>query len=769
MPNPEVKTRFTLEGEQKFRTAMNEAAAAVKVLNSEQKLATATFKNTGDAQKYAADKTQILKDKIEAQKAAVKAAEAAVKQLTNEGYDKNSKKMQTWQQRLNSAQTELVKMQTELQNVASDVEKTTTKTDKMNDSLETIGKKASFDAVVTGLSKITGAMEAAASKALELAGNLKNAMVDAAGWADDLATTASVYGFDTDTLQQMQYTADILDTTTENIIKSRQKLINNMVYGGTEVQDAFDALGVSTRDMVSGKYGDVVGEYRDWADVFWEVGEALMNLDDFEQANALATKTLGRSWEQLKPIFDSDWASEDNYLGRAFSSAREYYDAVMKSWNTVSDEDVGKLTALDDALQKLENEFTTLKETVLAQLAPGLEGIANAVSTLLSQLNEYLKTDEGKEKLQGLSDAVSALFASLSDIDFGAAINIAAGAIDSLTSGLLWLKDNWGEVQIGLLAIAGAFGLMKVSEGVLSFLSMIGGAKYLFGGSGGGGNAASDAATTAAAAGSASVGKLNIVKRLAANAGTTLANLDPAGTTALILPYLEDHTEFGRQLRNGGTLQEAAQAQISNITDFVSSIPERLTSWYHESYWDEIVGGIGDWFGSLGPAWDDYFQLKGENERAYSNTLQDALTEMQAFFEGNPVEAETQPVVEDNAAADIAAQVGTVEIPAILMVTSDKSGPYTKLGSFSAGSPLVYYSKDLNEHANGLSYVPFDNYPAILHKGERVQTAREVSSANSFNSNLYVEKMIMNNSTDANGLASAMAAAQRRRMSGYGS
>ena len=71
-------------------------------------------------------------------------------------------------------------------------------------------------------------------------------------------------------------------------------------------------------------------------------------------------------------------------------------------------------------------------------------------------------------------------------------------------------------------------------------------------------------------------------------------------------------------------------------------------------------------------------------------------------------------------------------------------------------------------HANGLPYVPFDGYKAILHKGERVIPAREVQSR-SYNSNLYVESMYMNNGTDADGLASAMAAAQRRTMSSLGS
>jgi hypothetical protein len=104
-------------------------------------------------------------------------------------------------------------------------------------------------------------------------------------------------------------------------------------------------------------------------------------------------------------------------------------------------------------------------------------------------------------------------------------------------------------------------------------------------------------------------------------------------------------------------------------------------------------------------------------------------------------------------AAEIAEQIGTVIIPAVL--------------SFGAGIQNML-SGLIPGFANGIHSVPYDGMLARLHKGERVMPAREVQSR-SYNSNLYVESMYMNNGTDAAGLASAMAAAQRRTMSGFGS
>ena len=127
----------------------------------------------------------------------------------------------------------------------------------------------------------------------------------------------------------------------------------------------------------------------------------------------------------------------------------------------------------------------------------------------------------------------------------------------------------------------------------------------------------------------------------------------------------------------------------------------------------------------------------------------------------NAVEVPVEPEVPDGASAQISTDIGTVQVPVELVVTN----PGALRPSVGGGSGVG--SVKMMRYANGLPYVPYDNYLALLHKGEQVVPAR--ATGNNFSSNLYVDRMIMNNGQDAQGLAGAVAAANRRVMRGRGS
>lgn len=147
------------------------------------------------------------------------------------------------------------------------------------------------------------------------------------------------------------------------------------------------------------------------------------------------------------------------------------------------------------------------------------------------------------------------------------------------------------------------------------------------------------------------------------------------------------------------------------------------------------------------------------NEPAETDALQQKLDRMEKNLDPMTVKMEPEP----GAAGSLAEQVGTVNVPAMLVYNGFSFG-WGQGGGGTGGAG----NNSLAQHANGIWSVPSDNYLALLHRGERVVPARQVNSRN-FSSNLYVENMNMNNGMDAQGLADRIAASQRRTMSGYGS
>ena len=289
---------------------------------------------------------------------------------------------------------------------------------------------------------------------------------------------------------------------------------------------------------------------------------------------------------------------------------------------------------------------------------------------------------------------------------------------------------------------------------MLEFLRLINGAKGLFGGSGGsGGSGGGGDVTTVTGGGGIWKKAVTGLTALASKAGTTLTAADPTGLTAMILPALGDLTAGGQIIRDGGTVAEAAEAETKAVEQAAENavkawedwgkqiidVPKRLS----QAVWKDLFGGgdnnPGDWSSENGDDWS----------------------------------VKVKPEAVDGSSALISEQIGAVTVPVIPVVTGGGGGGSV---SSSSGGGRGFVTWDPGPagmllrgrmYANGIWDVP-DTRLALLHPGEQVRPAREVASRN-FSSNLYVESMIMNNGTDAAGLASAMAAAQRRTMSGYGS
>ena len=730
----DVSVKMGVSGIAQFKQGMTDAAASVKTLDAALKTNEKQLQAPGDKEAFLASQSNLLKGKIEALKTVAKNAEQALKQMEANGVSKTSKAYQDMQRKLVEAQGSILDTQQDIQSLGSAAEESAGKTDKLATSLGGLNKKVSLEQVIGAIGSITNAMEKAAGKAVDLGKKLWENITDVARYSDDVATQAMVLNMDVEDYQKMKAVFDTVGELTVQEWTKAKKKVQQAIYDPTDDQNTvLELLGIKTHDIEQGKYGAVQGAARDFEEVFWEIGETLRRkVESGELTEGLAESysnaIFGKSYDQLNPMF---------------ALGKKGFEEEMKKQAAASKEAIEANAKLNDELIKLNTEFTALKTEVVGGLAPALTAGAEAIGKVLDSIMEYLEKPEGQEMLQRLGESVSGLFDDLTKVNPEDVVNNFISIFDKLTSGLEFIKDHWSEIVTGIEAIGVAFASLKIAEGVLEGLRLISGLKGMFGGASGAeaggllGGIGGKLLATGAGVG---------VTGALATGAAALTMFDPTGLTALIPSVMEDQTAFLRTLRNGGSLEEAAAESGKAVEEAFNGAKKAWADWGNDII--EVPKKLAQ------SVWKDLFGGGSDEPKA---------------------EVKVEPKTDEEAAAMISAQIGTVSVPVRLVIQGGNSskGPNGALGIGGGGGGMMdYYYEQVfggfaTGFANGLPLTPFDGW-YYLHKNERVTPAREVSNR-SYNSNLYVENMNMSGGMDAQALAAAMSAQNRRISAGYGS
>ena len=364
----DIGARVTLEGEQQFKKAMKGASDAIKVLNSEQKLAQAQFEATGNKEQFMADKADILRRKIEEQQKAVNAAQEAVNKLKEQGVDPTNKAMQDWTTKLNTAKAYLTRLEGQLNSTESELEGQGDAFDDAsaaaadyNDELQNIGKGIDFQNVTAILDSMHQRLEKALEMVTSVSTAIYNAVTDAGKWADDIATESQIAGLDVETYQSWLYASRFIDTNVSDIISARQRLLKNLASDNEETVKLFNSLGVVTRQTN--------GDLRNYGDVFWDVIDALGGIENTTQRDAAAMDILGKSAQELNPLIMQGSAALRDLAAEAEATGYVLDESQLK-----------KLGEVDDAYQELQLQIQATKQQLAVEFAPTskevLEGFA---------------------------------------------------------------------------------------------------------------------------------------------------------------------------------------------------------------------------------------------------------------------------------------------------------------------------------------------------------------------------------------------------------
>ena len=736
----DVSAKFGVSGISQFRQGMNDAAAAVKGIDAALKLNEKQLKANGKAEEDLVSRTELLNRKLEAQKTIVKNAEQALKQMEQNGVKQTSKAYQDMQTRMIEAQSAMLDTQQQLEGLGSKATEASGKTDKLVTSLGGLNKKVSLDQVIGVVDKLTGGLERAGKKAVDVGKQIWENIIDTAKYSDDIATAAMTLDM---TPEQYQKYKGVFDTVGEITVQEWQKAkqkVQKAVNDPTQEQtDLLTLLGIPTHEILQGKMGAVEGAARDFETVFWEIGDVLKRKVESGEltqdlADTYANTLLGKGYAQLKPMWD---------LG-----AKGFEDA-LKVQEAASNEAIQKNAELNDAVTKLQASFTALKTEVLGGMAPALTGAAQSLDSMLSKLMEYLKSEDGQKLLDQLGTAVAGLFEDLSEIDPQQVVEGFSGVFNTIVGGLQWLDENKQTVIDALKAVVVGWGALELTGGVLQIAKLIDGIQGLTTGGAEAGAAAGASWGTAFASAVAKAAPwlLFLYELLKPNDNTH----DKTGNNTLVDEngnLTKEAEKYGYRLDENGELYQDRREMITKAVQDAWDLyranqftAENLTKLQSSINNSELFSQIT--------------KLMYETSRLPGGlNIEDLdLTEVLKGME--PPKVEVDPEAPEDASKELSDEIGTVPVPVVYVPTNGDS--IRKLRTPSMGF-----------HANGLWSVPFDGYMAVLHKGERIVPAREVESSRNFTTNTYFENVNIQNGTDADGLAARVAAEQRRTINAFG-
>ena len=333
-------------------------------------------------------------------------------------------------------------------------------------------------AIVAG----TAAVAKGAVKAVKA---LNGLALDSAAYADNLLTQATVTGLSTDALQEYTYMAELVDVSVDTITGSMAKLTKTMSAarnGGKEQTAAFEQLGISITDEN--------GKLRDNNEVFLEIIDALGQMEEGAERDAIIMTLFGRSAQQLNPLIAQ---------GR---TGIEKFAAEARELGFVLDEDTLKsLGSLDDSMQRLSMVKLNIRNQLGVAMAPALERI---VDKLLELGNKIDWASIGEKLGNALELGADKLIGLFDTIDFDKLLSGAATLFDGLISGLSWILEHADEIvklvrDIGIGIFAGK-AVNGASNIVTAGKNIFGGVSKLFGG------AATGAAATGTSAAATSAG-----------------------------------------------------------------------------------------------------------------------------------------------------------------------------------------------------------------------------------------------------------------------
>ena len=408
----ENEQRMNGEQERKYRENIERLSASMDVLDAEMRKVSAKYADNAESAELSAAKTDLLTQKISLQYDKIDNLKAGLEEAA-ENYGSNAVETLRWEKELNNAEAELYKLNGQLKNNTEQIEDTTTATEDAGQSMGNLGDvvngltsklgiqlpdgmKSSMNAMGsldTSAIAAAGAFAAVAAAIVKVEKAMISMTKESAAFADNIITLSMQTGQSTEQLQEFAYATELIDVSVDTLQGSLTKLTNNMqdtMNGTGNAKASFEALGVSVTNAD--------GSMRSANDVFYETIDALGQVKNETERDAMSMDIFGRSAQDLNPL-----------IIQGSKTLKEYADEAHNVGYVLDDEALSALGAVDDAYQRLQKTQEGVKNQLSAEFAPYLEEFYGDVTTMVKDGGKALKDS-------GLVDAFGMLLETVGDI-----------------------------------------------------------------------------------------------------------------------------------------------------------------------------------------------------------------------------------------------------------------------------------------------------------------------------------------------------------------
>ena len=391
MANNDIKQRIILEGEQQYKTALQDASRNLKTLRSELKAETAELgKNATEQQKNEA-KTKSLTKQIKEQEKVVDTYKKALDEVKDK-YGDNEAAVAKWEQKYNEARATLANMKndldgvgTSLKNVSTDASMGTVAANSFANAfsgLSTLGSSIS-----DGLENIFSSM---AERVRAVAAELWDLIAETASRADAWGDLAGFYGSTAEEVQAM----DRAITGAGADFQQFLNFMNQLEFKGKD-KGLVEWLGISDENYED-KFEFAVLAMTELAKKQKELGAGKFN-------------------EQLGEIFSGKSVGIVELIGewdRVLEKRQEYEEKGY----LLDDHELGTMNEVDNTLKDIEERWDMLKSKFASGFGQTSLDVMVNVSAGLDALAKYFDAETPEERetaLEEFKESMLAVFESI--------------------------------------------------------------------------------------------------------------------------------------------------------------------------------------------------------------------------------------------------------------------------------------------------------------------------------------------------------------------